>query len=149
MKTGRALFRDSLLLKLGGALALIACMAILGMASSGIIADSVQGSGEAINLAGSLRMQAYKMTSLAQATDRGSRSEQLRREVEVFERKLADPRIAALLPLEADTPLAQSYDRVQMRWKRVKPAFLSVVETGAPTPDVSAKLADNIDSLFN
>lgn len=147
MKTGRALFWDSLLLKLGGALALIACMAILGMASSGIIADSVQGSGEAINLAGSLRMQAYKMASLAQATDRGSRSEQLRREVEVFERSLADPRITAVLPLEADTPLAQRYDRVQMRWMQVKPVFLTVVEAGAPTPNGSARLADNIDSF--
>ena len=60
IKRGR--LQHSLLLKLGGALALIASFAILGMASSGIIAQSAQGSGEAINLAGSLRMQAYKMS---------------------------------------------------------------------------------------
>jgi len=57
MSEKRGFLQHSLLLKLGGALALIACFAILGMASSGIIAESVQGSGEAINLAGSLRMQ--------------------------------------------------------------------------------------------
>ncbi|MBT9567547.1 MAG: type IV pili methyl-accepting chemotaxis transducer N-terminal domain-containing protein [Thiobacillus sp.] len=147
MKTGRALFRDSLLLKLGGALALIACMAILGMASSGIIADSVQGSGEAINLAGSLRMQTYKMTSLALATQRGSRSEQLRREVEVFERKLADPRITSLMSVGSDTPLARSYAGVQARWKQVRPAFLSVLDAGAPTPEVSDALVHTVDSF--
>src|SRR3569623_1062647 len=61
----RGFLQHSLLLKQGGALALIACFAILGMASSGIIAESVQGSGEAINLAGSLRMQTDRMSSLA------------------------------------------------------------------------------------
>ena len=65
MKEKRGFLQHSLLLKLGGALALIASFAVLGMVSSAIIAESVQGSGEAINLAGSLRMQTYKMTSLA------------------------------------------------------------------------------------
>ena len=121
MNAKRGFLQHSLLLKLGGALALIACLAILGMASSGIIAESVQGSGEAINLAGSLRMQAYKMTHLAQLSQRGSRSEQLRKEVEVFERKLADTRITALLPIQTETPLTQSYALVQMRWQQIKP----------------------------
>jgi len=65
MNEKRGFLQHSLLLKLGGALALIASFAILGMASSGIIAESVQGSGEAINVAGSLRLQTYRMTSLA------------------------------------------------------------------------------------
>ena len=51
MRSKRSFFQHSLLLKLGGALALIASFAIFGMASSGIIAESVQGSGESINLA--------------------------------------------------------------------------------------------------
>ena len=147
MKTGRALFQDSLLLKLGGALALIACLAILGMASSGIIAESVQGSGEAINLAGSLRMQAYKMTSLAQLSERGDRSKQLRKEVAAFENKLADTRITALLPAQTGTPLTQSYARVQMRWQQIKPVFLMVTEKGTLTQEVSAVLADDIESF--
>ncbi|NDP47699.1 MAG: HAMP domain-containing protein [Sulfuriferula multivorans] len=147
MNAKRGFLQHSLLLKLGGALALIACLAILGMASSGIIAESVQGSGEVINLAGSLRMQAYKMTNLAQLSQRGSRSEQLRKEVEGFERKLADTRISALLPIQTETPLTQSYARVQMRWQQIKPVFLLGIEEGALKPEVIAVLADDIESF--
>ncbi len=147
MNAKRGFLQHSLLLKLGGALALIACLAIFGMASSGIIAESVQGSGEAINLAGSLRMQAYKMTNLAQLSERGGRSEQLRTEVAVFESKLADTRITALLPSQMETPLTQSYARVQMRWQQIKPALLMGIEKSTLTPEVTAVLADDIESF--
>src|SRR3569832_2097297 len=80
MRENRGFLQHSLLLKLGGALALIACFAILGMASSGIIAESVQGSGEASNLAGSLLMQSYRMCILAlsaRQSDGGNTTNQL------------------------------------------------------------------------
>jgi nitrate/nitrite-specific signal transduction histidine kinase len=49
---------------MGGAIAAIALLAVLGMSVSGLVAESTQGSGEAINRAGSLRMQSWRMASL-------------------------------------------------------------------------------------
>jgi len=135
MKERRGFLQHSLLLKLGGALALIACFAILGMASSGIIAESVQGSGEAINLAGSLRMQAYRMTSLAlsaRLSESRDASAQLGDAIDAFEATLADPHITVLMPEQADTELSRSYATVLRAWQRVKPRFREDARSGKP-----------------
>ncbi|MBC2732325.1 type IV pili methyl-accepting chemotaxis transducer N-terminal domain-containing protein [Thiobacillus sp.] len=130
MSEKRGFLQHSLLLKLGGALALIACFAILGMASSGIIAESVQGSGEAINLAGSLRMQTYRMSSLAlsarQSAD-GNAAVQLGDAIDTFESTLTDPRITELMPRQAETELSRSYATVQQAWQKMKPRFRAEV----------------------
>lgn len=130
MSEKRGFLQHSLLLKLGGALALIACFAILGMASSGIIAESVQGSGEAINLAGSLRMQTYRMSSLAlsarQSAD-GNAAVQLGDAIDTFESTLTDPRITELMPRQAETELSRSYATVLQAWQKMKPRFKAEV----------------------
>ena len=58
---------------MGGAIAAIAMMALLGMSVSWMVAETTQGSGEAINLAGSLRMQSWRMVSHAAAAMQGER----------------------------------------------------------------------------
>jgi two-component system nitrate/nitrite sensor histidine kinase NarX len=140
MKEKRGFLQHSLLLKLGGALALIACFAILGMASSGIIAESAQGSGEAINLAGSLRMQAYKMTSLAlsarlpEGTDAAA---PLHKAVDTFEATLQDARITAMMMKQSKTALSGSYVTVRDAWYgRIKPRILAVADKAAPADEV-------------
>ena len=123
MNAKRGFLQDSLLLKLGGALALIACFAIIGMASSGIIAESVQGSGAAINLAGSLRMQAYKMTSLALSapqSESGNVPTQLRTAMADFETTLTDARITSLMLKQTENALSSSYAKVRASWQQVK-----------------------------
>ncbi|MHB1216073.1 MAG: type IV pili methyl-accepting chemotaxis transducer N-terminal domain-containing protein [Thiobacillus sp.] len=136
MREKRGFLQHSLLLKLGGALALIASFAIIGMASSGFIAESVQGSGEAINLAGSLRMQSYKMTSLALSSpllERGDAATQLRTAMDTFEATLTDPRIIAVLPSQTETALSTTYKTVLDRWQtRVKPRFLAEADSRQP-----------------
>ncbi|MDZ7595256.1 MAG: type IV pili methyl-accepting chemotaxis transducer N-terminal domain-containing protein [Thiobacillus sp.] len=150
MKTKRGFLQHSLLLKLGGMLALIASFAILGMASSGIIAESVQGSGEAINLAGSLRMQAYKMTSLAltaRQPEGAEASARLRTAIDSFESTLTDARITDVMPRQADTALARSYAAVLASWHtRVKPRFLAA-GSGSATAENTTPLFEDI-TLF-
>lgn len=150
MKAKRGFLQHSLLLKLGGALALIASFAILGMASSGIIAESIQGSGEAINLTGSLRMQTYQMASLsltARLPDGGDASTRLRQAIARFETNLTDARITAMMPAQNETALSQSYARVLNDWQtRVKPRFLAEA-AGRPAPAGSQPLIDDV-TLF-
>ncbi|MHB1084003.1 MAG: histidine kinase [Thiobacillus sp.] len=137
MREKRGFLQHSLLLKLGGTLALIASLAIIGMASSGLIAESVQGSGAAINLAGSLRMQIYKMTSLVLSSPlskNGDASAQLRIAMETFESTLADSRITAVMPNQTGTSLTTTYESILENWHtRVKPRLLADVGRGQPT----------------
>lgn len=147
MKAKRGFLQHSLLLKLGGALALIASFAILGMASSGIIAESIQGSGEAINLTGSLRMQTYQMASLslaARQSDDRAASTRLRQAIDRFETNLSDRRITAMMPAQTETALSQSYARVTSDWQtQMKPRFLAEA-AGLPAPPGSLPLIDEV-----
>lgn len=144
MNEKRGFLQHSLLLKLGGALTLIACFAILGMASSGIIAESVQGSGEAINLAGSLRMQTYRMSSLALSADRHAAA-QLGDAIDVFESTLADPHITELMPRQAETELSRGYADVRQAWQKVKPRFRAAADGGARAAANQISLIAEVD----
>ena len=150
MNANREFLQHSLLLKLGGALALIATFAILGMASSGIIAESAQGSGEAINLAGSLRMQTYKMTSLALSArlpEGGDVSAPLRKAIDAFDATLTDARITSVMSDQVETDLANSYVTVQQAWQRMKPRLLEEASSSRPTGPDSAPLFQEV-ALF-
>ena len=148
MNTKHSFWQHSLLLKLGGALALIASFAIFGMASSGIIAESVQGSGEAINLAGSLRMQTYRMTSLALSArldESGSASAPLRAAIDKFDTTLTDVRITAGMLKQTETALSRSYKRVLDRWRaRIKPQFLAEAGNSASAEADTLRLIEEI-----
>ncbi len=152
MGVKRGFLQHSLLLKLGGMLALIASFAILGMASSGIIAESIQGSGEAINLAGSLRMQTYKMASLsltAQLPGSGDASTRLRRAIDSFETTLTDTRITEVMRGQAETALSRSYAKVLGGWNtQVKPRFLEEAG-GMPAKAGSKPLVDEISRFVD
>ena len=148
MRAKRGFLQHSLLLKLGGALALIACFAVLGMASSGIIAESVQGSSEAINQAGSLRMQSYRMASLAlSASPPGGRdvAAPMRAAIGTFEATLQDPRITAMLTKERDSALSASYAVVWDAWnKRIRPRFLATAAGNMPGAAARVPLIEDV-----
>ncbi len=57
------LFEKSLLLRLGLAMATITALAFVGMLSSVFIAETSEGQAAAINQAGTLRMQSYRIAS--------------------------------------------------------------------------------------
>ena len=58
--------QNSLLLRLGGMFVAITVLAVASMSTSWMVAETTQGSGQAINLAGSLRMQSWRMASIHQ-----------------------------------------------------------------------------------
>jgi two-component system nitrate/nitrite sensor histidine kinase NarX len=153
-------FSRSLLLRIGGAIAAISLLAVLGMAVSGRVAESTQGSGEAINRAGSLRMQAWQMTSLylaARSEGRPGLAAQLARAVEQFDATLADSAIQAMLPHAGDADLGRTYRQVRGEWQgHFRPLFQAMAigqHRAASTEEGDALLAkmsafvDRIDLL--
>ena len=124
--------------RLGGAIAAIAVLAVLGMSVSGMVALSAQGSSEAINLAGSLRMQSWKMASLYLALPNGDPvqgREQLRAAIVTFDTTLMSRPIVQMLPGAGEVDLTASYHRIRSDWrKRVRPRFVAAAAADAPLP---------------
>lgn len=126
----------SLLLRMGGAMAAIALLAVLGMSVSGLVAESTQGSGEAINRAGSLRMQSWQMTSLYLAMPLPSGQDGSRRMDEAirsFDTTLKSETIQAMLPRYSENALAETYRNMLQTWQqRIRPRFLVVANGHVP-----------------
>lgn len=135
----------SLLLRMGGAIAAIALLAVLGMSVSGLVAESTQGSGEAINRAGSLRMQSWQMTSLYLAMPLPSEQDGPRRMADAirsFDATLESEAIQAMLPRAGDNVLTLTYRQMLQTWQqRIRPRFLIVADGRAPQLDNRARAA--------
>lgn len=140
--TRKALGR-SLLLRLGGAMAAIAMLAVLGMAVSGLVAESTQGSGEAINRAGSLRMQAWSMAAQYLAVPPGGDGHahnQLRATILRFEQTLDDPAIRAMLPRVGESDVNISYGQIRDEWQtNFRPRFLALAAGTTSPPETAAR----------
>ncbi|MDP2826252.1 MAG: histidine kinase [Sulfuritalea sp.] len=142
------MLEQSMMARLGGAIAAIALLSLLGMAVSSAVALSIHGSGEAINLAGSLRMQSWQMASLSLSREVGDPAEnrrRLRAAVDAFDATLSAPSILTMLPGTGDTSLDGSYKAVSDAWRqRIRPQFRASVEnTSAVAPGaVAAMLGD-------
>jgi two-component system nitrate/nitrite sensor histidine kinase NarX len=109
----------SLLLRIGGAIAAIALLAVLGMSVSGLVAESTQGSGEAINRAGSLRMQSWSMASLYLAVPlppASAAAQRMADAIREFDATLNSPTLRGMLPRSGDTHLAETYQQTQWEW---------------------------------
>ena len=103
--------RDSMLARLGLAMALLALLSFASILMSTVIADSSSGKASAINISGSLRMMSFRILSEAQQPDK---RRQVAGSIEQFERRLAN--------LERGQLLAESYSRPALqtflpRWR--------------------------------
>ena len=142
---------------MGGAIAAIAMMALLGMSVSWMVAETTQGSGEAINLAGSLRMQSWRLVSHALVAEQGdarARGELLRA-IDTFDATLAAAPIDLLAGQKGHDEVPESLDLVRGEWQnQIRPLFLALAR-GEPAPAASEMHAllrarvDRFVSLIN
>lgn len=118
-------FSRSLLLRIGGAIAAISLLAVLGMAVSGLVAESTQGSGEAINRAGSLRMQAWRMAALYLDARVDGRADRLGEAIGHYDATLEDAAIEAMLVHTGDVELVRTWQQVRAEWReQIRPRFV-------------------------
>ncbi len=138
--------------RLGGAIAAIALLAVVGMSVSSMVALSTRGSGEAINLAGSLRMQSWHMAALSLARGNGhdaALEADMDAAIDAFDATLRAGPILAILPGSRELDLAASYARVRDAWEgRIRPRFSAADPLPSPAreqamlAEVSAFVAD-------
>lgn len=127
------LFERSIMLWLAATLLLVSAIGIGGMAMSVLVAEQVQGSGSAINVAGSLRRLSHRMGSivLSDAENRVFEHTTLREAVVNFEATLQHEALTTMLDKQPDSPYAATYEEVQAMWKTgLKPQLLEQMLTG-------------------
>lgn len=113
-------FNKSLVLRLGLAMSTITALAFMGMLSSVFIADISEGQAAAINQAGTLRMQSYRIASeLArhrQPLD-AIRLEKTQELIAEFEQRFTNARLTGVLAKSTDLELHAAFDSVSKQWR--------------------------------
>ncbi|TVO77728.1 histidine kinase [Sedimenticola selenatireducens] len=129
-------FKNSIVLRMGLSMAIITLLGFLTMLGSVIIEEMTQGHAAAINQAGTLRMQSYRIaTRLVYQANIDQElywklTDDLVRE---FEQRLTNPRLTTVIPDEAEHALRKSYNRINLQWhKKIKPVLNVYVGLVAP-----------------
>jgi two-component system nitrate/nitrite sensor histidine kinase NarX len=104
--------RDSLLLRAGLAMGIVTFLAVIGMVSAIYIARSTHGEAGAVNLAGSLRMQSYRITTALEANT-GAKINTLIKE---FEQRLHHTILSEAVNTSNRQSLKQAYTAIKKKW---------------------------------
>jgi two-component system nitrate/nitrite sensor histidine kinase NarX len=121
------LFGRSILFSLALSLIALTAIGVGGMAVSVIVAERVQGSGSAINVAGSLRMQSHRMGSMVLSDVENSVDDHhyLHAAIARFEASLSNKDLLQAIERQPEGEFAQRYQSVQQAWQsRLKPQLL-------------------------
>lgn len=139
MRAWRSPFKRSLILRLGMAVAFVALPALIGMTSSVIIAQAIRGSAQAINAAGSLRMQSYQMAAYRLSGNTHAERQKLALAHEKFERTLALPLLETAL-LNSSAAGAGHYRAIVAQWRtQIRPLF-SGAFADPPDAELTARI---------
>lgn len=112
----------------------VAAIGFVGMFHGAFVAKTAQHDAAAINVAGSLRMQSYRIAA-TMLDEQGLRADaqDLAAEVATFERRLHSPELLRPIPAAPDDPVRQAWVEVERQWsEELKP--LLVGETGQRPP---------------
>lgn len=141
-KTWNAVFGRSILFSLALSLIALTGIGVGGMAVSVIVAERVQGSGSAINVAGSLRMQSHRMGSmvLSDAENEVVERHYLHAGISRFEASLINKDLLQAIERQPESDFARRYESVQESWQTMlKPLLLESALTSADSPQARSR----------
>ncbi len=145
------LARRSILLLVGCAMLAVTAIGLAGMSASVVVAETVQGSASAINVAGSLRRLVHRAASLVAVDAPAGRdgSARVRDAVSQFESSLVHPALLQILGREPDGVFAATYRGVEATWRLgLKPQILATGGDGPPPPGTRVEhLLGEIDAF--
>ncbi|TDX29418.1 two-component system nitrate/nitrite sensor histidine kinase NarX [Modicisalibacter xianhensis] len=136
----------SLIFRAGLAMAGIVLLALTSMLGSIMIAETASGDAAAINKAGALRMQAYRLlsTRLQAPVD----DDVLRQQIELFDTSLNGSAIASLIPDDPQHPLTDRYASVTEMWQgMLRPALLTA--EARPPQALAAQVVKFVSEVDN
>ncbi len=117
----------SILIRLGVVLSLLGVLGLATMISTIIIAETTKGEAVAVNLAGSVRMQSFRIASLLldrSDPDIGNHAIEIVVAMNRLEATLLAPRLTATVPLNPVDARRLAYERILSNWnKAMRPLF--------------------------
>lgn len=129
------LSRRAIILGLALGMATLSLIGLIGMAASVVIVEKVQGSAQAINVSGSLRMQSHRMGALVLAgmLDAAPDRRALNAAMARFETSLHHASLRTIQERAPDSDYARLYRRVQEDWETdLKPLLNAHADRVAP-----------------
>ena len=150
----RVASKKPILFTLGVLMSTIVALAVVGMASSVVIARTTAGLAAAVNQSGSLRMQSYRIgmaladTGLAPA----ARAERIASLATEFEARLASPRLVDAIAPDASDPVAARYGHIRALWREeMRPPLLEeigILRAGGVIPEaLQARFLEGVDAF--
>ena len=110
----------SLLWRLGLIMAALTLLALFSMVSSVLIGRTIEGEATAVNIAGSLRMQSYRIATnllTADELDEKTHWQKMQGLVQTFERRLLGPELSVVLGKESGSEVRQRFAQVKKQWQ--------------------------------
>lgn len=124
--------RSPLVNRLAVVIGAIVLTAIVSMATTLAVSNSIEGNATAINLAGSLRMGAFQLAARSATDDPRDSTGALDQRIEEYEDRLRDPAIIRSIPRTDDHPLVEQYKTVEYGWANQLRPSLESHQTGSP-----------------
>jgi two-component system nitrate/nitrite sensor histidine kinase NarX len=127
----RRVWADSTLVRIGIVLSVVALLALSVIVAATVFTEQSTGKASAINIAGSLRMQSYALSTRVADTrgaaeDRQAAAEDAIRE---FERRLKSPSLMAGIPDNGANPVHRIYSGIVIDWEsRIRPLARAAVD---------------------
>lgn len=122
----------SLLIRLGISMTVLTALALLGMLSSVIVAEKTQGAAAAVNQAGSLRMQSYRI-GMELGRQHDDRAAALKPLLEEFETRLNSERLVGALPHHELSELRLAHEAIRKEWlAELRPVVESYIDGTMP-----------------
>ncbi|MCW8847971.1 MAG: histidine kinase [Sedimenticola sp.] len=139
-------FKNSIVLRMGLSMAIITLLGFLTMLGSIIIEEMTQGHASAINQAGTLRMQSYRIATRLVYQSGIDPKEYWRLTetlVNEFEQRLISPRLTTALPDDVEHPLRLAYNRINKQWHmKIKPVLNVYVSMVAPKSNDALSMSE-------
>ena len=110
------------------ALAAVILLAVVNMVASYLTAESSENDAVRINLAGSLRMQAYRIANehiLEQSGSSMGNMESLEKSIAEFETRLQQPVLAVHIRNSGNRVMVDAFSLVETGWRQLKPELLA------------------------
>ncbi|MDO9596122.1 MAG: histidine kinase [Azoarcus sp.] len=131
-----ALARRSILLLVGLAMVMMTLIGLGGMSASVVVAETVQGSASAINVAGSLRRLTHRIASVvvADVLEDKVPSARVVEAVRMFEEQLANPALLRVLERTPDGLFAATHRGAEATWRLSLKPMIETINSNGPPP---------------
>lgn len=125
------------------ACATIICITLLGILGNSYVTNALEGDAEAINVAGSLRMQAWRLAATAEADP-----ERLQLYVEKMQTTLDSPSLRAALERHRDSALPALHTAVVDQWQRkMRPLLVGEAPQAKPLREQASVFVDLLNGI--